>query len=704
MKPHPTILLLLVAAVAMGAAGTIYYETLPGLVIKHPITGATTATINGTNGMVRAGFFVGDGSGLTGLPSGFAIPGTLVTNGVSETAGSLVKFGTRLTNVVDAASADVQAALGQVYQGTNGLLTYLTGIDTNKFYVNPSNGSISSSSTVSANAVVSTNGILAGTAKSIYAIGDSLTFVGEYPSRLQSLLGDNWIVYNKGISGDKTIDVLNRFNAYVTPIGDAQYVIVLVGVNDLWNTNSPATIESNLQGIYNLGWQGGMKVVAVTVTPWKNFGNWDATLQSNTEAVNTWIRSTATNLYAVADAYVALQNPADTQALLPAYDGGDHLHPNTAGYDALATNIFNSVTFANQRSSQYTMTASSTNAYPMGGLNILNYSTGTNDNVTKYGLSISSVNNYTGSNNVNASLIVKQTSGGATNNFDAIFRGGGSVSVGTPSLYTKSWLDVNAPSTTLGTNRLLSLRYPFGATNTGQLNFSTDHSGVGIDLNRIESVINGAAGELSFKGWNGSVLNELLHLDVNGGTLPNHMALHGATNTATALNILVASGGIAQSWAYAQNSWQLSLREFTSGSDANWCFDITNNSTAYPNVLVLSDKGVGILNPAPTSSFQNNGTAAASTAVGSAITLGETNEVYMLNVDAQNITIPAASGKRGRRYEVWIIGPAASATLVPTGGDLLNGANSNISCTGSNRMWLTRCDGTNWWVTSTTAP
>lgn len=55
MKPHPTILLLGVALIAMGAAGTIYYETLPGLVIKHPITGATTATINGTNGTVTAG-------------------------------------------------------------------------------------------------------------------------------------------------------------------------------------------------------------------------------------------------------------------------------------------------------------------------------------------------------------------------------------------------------------------------------------------------------------------------------------------------------------------------------------------------------------------------------------------------------------------------------------------------------------------------
>lgn len=38
------------AVLLLGAAGNIYYEVLPGLVIKHPVTGATTAAINGTNG------------------------------------------------------------------------------------------------------------------------------------------------------------------------------------------------------------------------------------------------------------------------------------------------------------------------------------------------------------------------------------------------------------------------------------------------------------------------------------------------------------------------------------------------------------------------------------------------------------------------------------------------------------------------------
>jgi lysophospholipase L1-like esterase len=34
-----------------------------------------------------------------------------------------------------------------------------------------------------------------------------------------------------------------------------------------------------------------------------------------------------------------LQDPADPQRLRPAWDSGDHLHPNDAGYEAMANAI-----------------------------------------------------------------------------------------------------------------------------------------------------------------------------------------------------------------------------------------------------------------------------------------------------------------------------------------------------------------------------
>jgi lysophospholipase L1-like esterase len=53
------------------------------------------------------------------------------------------------------------------------------------------------------------------------------------------------------------------------------------------------------------------------------------------QAVNRWIRTSG-----VADSVVdfdrALRDPADPSRLRPAYDSGDHLHPSTAGYRAMA--------------------------------------------------------------------------------------------------------------------------------------------------------------------------------------------------------------------------------------------------------------------------------------------------------------------------------------------------------------------------------
>lgn len=81
-----TRLLLGLGAVVLlcAAAGNIYYETLPGLVIKHPATGATTFTINGTNG-TASGAFSGDGSALTNA-AGWTVDGS----GNPTTAGTAI--------------------------------------------------------------------------------------------------------------------------------------------------------------------------------------------------------------------------------------------------------------------------------------------------------------------------------------------------------------------------------------------------------------------------------------------------------------------------------------------------------------------------------------------------------------------------------------------------------------------------------------
>jgi lysophospholipase L1-like esterase len=56
------------------------------------------------------------------------------------------------------------------------------------------------------------------------------------------------------------------------------------------------------------------------------------------EALNQWIRTSGA-FDGVVDADLALRDPSQPTRLLPAYDSGDHLHPNTAGGQAVANAI-----------------------------------------------------------------------------------------------------------------------------------------------------------------------------------------------------------------------------------------------------------------------------------------------------------------------------------------------------------------------------
>jgi lysophospholipase L1-like esterase len=56
------------------------------------------------------------------------------------------------------------------------------------------------------------------------------------------------------------------------------------------------------------------------------------------EAVNDWIRGSG-EFDGVIDFDKVTRDPAQPKRFLPAYDSGDHLHPNDAGYQAMGNAV-----------------------------------------------------------------------------------------------------------------------------------------------------------------------------------------------------------------------------------------------------------------------------------------------------------------------------------------------------------------------------
>jgi len=178
----------------------------------------------------------------------------------------------------------------------------------------------------------------------IYTIGDSVT--GEldvYQTSLYQLLNKRFTIVNFGISGERTLEMVQRFPMVISAAPD--YVIVMLGIDDVVNQNPSITqMEMSLQTIYTAAHNAGIKVIALTITPFKGHVKWTASGQAVADTVNAWM-PTAANVDYVIDTYAALADPSNPQHLLPLYDSGDHLHPTQAGLKAIANAIYSGANF-----------------------------------------------------------------------------------------------------------------------------------------------------------------------------------------------------------------------------------------------------------------------------------------------------------------------------------------------------------------------
>jgi lysophospholipase L1-like esterase len=177
--------------------------------------------------------------------------------------------------------------------------------------------------------------------------------------RLQAEGHPNVAVVNEAYSGDRVLtngmgtNALSRFDMSVLSHPHVSTVVMMMGINDIgWpgkDAETPSdpepTAEDVIAGykqIIQRAHDHGLRFVGVTLTPFVDtfkgqptFGYYTPEKEKIREAVNDWIRANKT-ADGLIDFDKVVEDSNNPKHINPAYDCGDHLHPNDAGYQAMS--------------------------------------------------------------------------------------------------------------------------------------------------------------------------------------------------------------------------------------------------------------------------------------------------------------------------------------------------------------------------------
>ena len=222
-------------------------------------------------------------------------------------------------------------------------------------------------------------------AGTLVAFGDSITdgvqstiggndrWPNDLARRLDTVLGPTLSVADEGIGGNRVLAASRccgasaeaRFARDALDQPGVRDVIVLEGINDIGFTTgplhsdaeltparitpgltpariiaglTPARIIAGYRDLIAQAHARGVRIFGATLLPYRGAGYYSLAGETIREAVNAWIRTSGA-FDGVIDFDAVMRDPADPLRLNPAYDSGDHLHPNDAGYQAMADAI-----------------------------------------------------------------------------------------------------------------------------------------------------------------------------------------------------------------------------------------------------------------------------------------------------------------------------------------------------------------------------
>lgn len=209
----------------------------------------------------------------------------------------------------------------------------------------------------------------------IVTFGDSITdgtrstpdTDSSWPSFLARRLSANpatskIAVLNEGISGNRLFrDAIGpaglaRFDRDVLTQPGVKWVTILEGINDIGAGDGEAFVfgprpdappgenptSDDLIGAYRQliarAHARGIKVIGGTLLPFEGAAYYSESGNIVRLAVNQWIR-TGHEFDGTIDFDALTRNPMNPNSIRPEFDSGDHLHPNDAGYKAMADGI-----------------------------------------------------------------------------------------------------------------------------------------------------------------------------------------------------------------------------------------------------------------------------------------------------------------------------------------------------------------------------
>lgn len=142
-----------------------------------------------------------------------------------------------------------------------------------------------------------------------------------------------WKFLNRGVGGQRTDQITERLRKDLKEF-KPQIVILLAGVNDLYQGGRVNRVTENLKIMYELAEKSGAKVVVCTILPYDTAS---PEILGRIHEVNGWIRGyAAAQKYIFCDTYSAVENPERPGKLVSTADG---IHPDVDGYRKMGESI-----------------------------------------------------------------------------------------------------------------------------------------------------------------------------------------------------------------------------------------------------------------------------------------------------------------------------------------------------------------------------